>query len=292
MDKPHAQMPPPAKRPATKLPTGACDTHVHMLAGKDDFPLWEGRVESPAPGPDFDGWMDLYRQHLETLGLSRGVIVHSILYGDNNAVTLRAVRELGADFCGVGLLRDGASAADVRAFADQNIKAVRLNYVHGGVLTWDGARAMAPHLADNGMHIQMLIHADQHMDALADDIRAASVPVVLDHIGWPSAGLNPNAAGIDTMCALMEEGHLWVKLSGPYRTCNAPYTQATALVQRLADTAPDQCLWGSDWPHIMLNGAQMPHAAEMLDHLAALLTPEQVQGIFVDNPARLYGFEG
>ena len=290
MDKPNAQMPPTPSAPKRHLPDGAVDTHVHLLAGADEFPLWEGRVENPTPGPDLDGWLDLYRAHLAAMGASRGVIVHSIFYGTDNSVTVEAIRRLGDGFKGVGLLPDGASEADVDQFAGWNMKAVRLNYVHGGVLTWDGAKAMAPMLAERGMHIQMLAHADLHMEDLATDIRALPCPVVFDHIGWPANGLDPATPGFQALCALLTDGAAYVKLSGPYRTCNAPYTDADACTSALIQANPERCLWGSDWPHIMLNGAEMPHASAMLDALDRLIPDDATrQKIFVDTPAALYG---
>jgi predicted TIM-barrel fold metal-dependent hydrolase len=265
---------------------------VHLLAGASEFPLWEGRVESPAPGIDFDGWLDLYRAHLAALGCLRGLIVHSILYGTDNGVTVEAVRRMGKGFKGVGLLPDDAPEAALDQFVAWNMAAVRLNYVHGGVLSWAGAKAMAPALAERGLHIQMLAHADLHVPELADDIRALPVDVVFDHIGWPAKGLTPTSAGFQTLCALLAEGHIWVKLSAAYRMCAAPYTETDALVAALIEANPDQCLWGSDWPHIMLADAAMPTAATLLDAFDRVVPNDNVrQRILVDNPARLFGFD-
>ncbi|MEL7098671.1 MAG: amidohydrolase family protein [Pseudomonadota bacterium] len=288
MDKPFAPPPPAPQTPETKLPTDACDTHVHLMGGQGDFPLWEGRTENPADGIDFDGWIKMYHEHLDTLGFSRGIIVHSIFYGKDNTVTLTTLETLGPRFKGVGLLPDGATRADVRALADNGIKAVRLNYVHGGVLSWDGAREMAHLLADHGMHIQMLLHADKHLDDLAKDIERLPVPLVIDHLGWPSADLSVSGPGIATACALMGEGHIHMKLSAPYRMVGPPYEPAAALIRRYLDAADERCLWGSDWPHVMLNGAEMPHAADLLDQVGRLTTPEERQTVFADTPSALF----
>ncbi|MEP3055557.1 amidohydrolase family protein [Ascidiaceihabitans sp.] len=290
MDKPDAQMPPRPTAPKIPLPKGACDAHVHLVAGRDDFTLWEGRVENPAPGPNFNQWLSLYQQHLDTMGFERGVIVHSILYGTDNSVTVEAVRRMGNNFKGVGLLPDGATETQIGQFAEWNMCAVRLNYVHGGVLTWDGAKAMAPALAERGLHIQMLCHADQHMDALAADIKSLPVPVVFDHITWPTQGLAANGKGIDTLCALLDSGKIWIKLSALYRMCDAPFDAAAKLVERLIKTNPDRCLWGSDWPHLMLNGADMPNGANLLDALDNVASTQDRQKIFVDNPNALFKF--
>ena len=87
------------------------------------------------------------------------MIVHSILYGTDNGVTVAALDRLGDGFRGIGLLPDSASEADLDQFAEWNMAGVRLNYVHGGVLSWDGVQAMAPRLAARNLHVQMLMHA-------------------------------------------------------------------------------------------------------------------------------------
>lgn len=292
MDKPDALMPPTPQAPRKQAPDGACDAHVHLVAGRGEFPLWQGRVENPAPGPDLDGWLEMFRTQLNTLGFSRGVIVHAILYGTDNSVTVEAVRRMGTGFKGVGLLADGASDQQMDAFVDWNMAAVRLNYVHGGVLSWQGARAMAPALAERGLHIQMLCHADQHMSELADDVRALKTDVVFDHIGWPKEALTPDSAGFQALCRLLADGKAWVKLSALYRMCPAPYTQADPLVAALIAANPERCLWGSDWPHLMLADAQMPQAADLLNAFDRVVPDEQTrQRILVDNPARLFGFD-
>ncbi len=287
---PNAQMPPASRAPLLRAPQGACDAHVHLVACAGEFPLWDGRVENPAPGPTLDRWLDLYRTHLDTLGFSKGVIVHSILYGTDNSVTVEAVKRMGAGFRGVGLLPDGASEDQIDAFASWNMAAVRLNYVHGGVLSWDGAKAMAPALADRGLHIQMLAHADRHVEALSEDIRALPVDVVFDHVGWPADGLNTQSQGFKALCALLSEGRVWVKLSALYRMCNAPYDRVDQLVEALIAANPERCLWGSDWPHLMLADAKMPHAAELLDAFDRIVPDATTRHrILVDNPARLFG---
>ncbi|WP_299411752.1 amidohydrolase family protein [uncultured Sulfitobacter sp.] len=291
MDKPEAPMPPEPRAPLRRAPQGAVDTHVHMLAGVDEFPLWDGRVENPAAGPTLDGWIALLEEQMDALGIARCVLVHSIFYGTDNSVTAEALRRMSPRVRGVGLLPDGASEEQIDAFAGMGMDAVRLNYVHGGVLTWDGARAMAPALAVRGMHIQMLCHADQHMEDIADDIRTLPCPVVFDHVAWPSAGLDPNGAGIDTLCALLAEGRAFVKLSGLYRLCDAPYTDADALVAKLIAANPQACLWGTDWPHIMLNGAGMPEGAALLDAFDRVVPSDALrQQILCDNPLKLYRF--
>lgn len=290
MAKPIAPLPPKAQAAPHKAPPGACDTHVHLLAAPSEYPLFDGRTEDP--GQTFAEYMQYYRAHLVALGIERGVVVQSIFYGTDNSVTVEAVRQMGPGFTGIGLLPDGATEQQLDHFADWNLAGVRLNYVHGGVLTWDGAKAMAPMLAERGMHIQMLMHADQHMEELADDVANCPVPVVFDHIGWPTdLAAGPDSPGFQALCRALSNGDAYVKLSGLYRLSNAPYDATDACVAALVAANPERCLWGSDWPHIMLNGAEMPAGINLWEAFHRVVPDEATrQKILVDNPAELYNF--
>lgn len=289
MPLPRADLPlDPPSAPRAPLPDGACDAHVHMLA--DDYPLWEGRVEDPAEGT-FETWAGRLERHLAALGMARVVVVHSILYGGDNAVTADAVARLGARARGIGLVRDGATEAELDALAGAGIVGVRLNYVHGGLLSWEGVRAMAPRLAARGMHVQMLANAHRHLADLAPDIRAMPVPVVFDHVGWPDLAAGVAEPGFDALRGLVADGAAHVKLSGAYRLCPAPYDAAAPHVEALLRANPEGCLWGSDWPHIMLADAARPDAGALLDALLDVATSEaDREAVLVRGPERLYGF--
>lgn len=281
----------PPKTPEVVPPPGACDAHVHMLADDAAFPLWEGRVENPAPGRLSD-WIARHRSHQATLGIERTVVVHSIFYGTDNAVTLAAVDALGRDRCrGIGLATDQATDADLDHLAEGGIAGVRLNYVHGGVLSFDGVVAMAPRLADRGLHVQMLMNAHRHMAELADAVRRLPVPVVFDHIGWPNLSAGIDEPGFAELRRLLADGACWVKLSGIYRLCDAPYEAADPAVAALVAANPERCLWGSDWPHVMLADAKTPDSGVLLDAFHRVVTDSELRRrILASNPAALYRF--
>ncbi|KAJ3959507.1 hypothetical protein N0V92_003893 [Colletotrichum tropicale] len=50
---------------------------------------------------------------------------------------------------------------------------------------------------------------------------------------------------------LVREGHLWVKLSAPYRISEGKpdYCDVKFLVRAFVDANKHRVLWGSDWPH-------------------------------------------
>ncbi|MEL7300227.1 MAG: amidohydrolase family protein [Pseudomonadota bacterium] len=286
---PRALMPPAPERPTRRAPPGAVDSHLHLVGS--DFPLWEGRVEDPADEAALETWLARYTSVMETLGFERAVLVHSILYGTDNSLTMEAVRRLGHKAKGVGLLADGARSEDIAAFAEARMVAVRLNYVHGGVLTWDGAKAMAPALADHGLHIQMLLHSHLHVREIAGDIRALPTPLVIDHLGWPDLTLGVDDPGFQTLLALVGEDHVHLKLSALYRLCPAPYDAAAPFLQAAIAANPDALLWGTDWPFLMLADAAQPSANTLLEAFDATCPSSEIrEKILVTNPARLFDF--
>jgi len=137
----------------------------------------------------------------------------------------------------------------------------------------------------------MLMNAHRHMAELDDGVRSMPVDVVFDHIGWPDVAAGPDEPGFQRLLALLAGGRAWVKLSGLYRLAGAPYEATDALVAALVAANPERCLWGSDWPHLMLADAQMPDAGVLLNALLRVVTDAATRKrILVDNPAQLYGF--
>ncbi|MBV7396819.1 amidohydrolase family protein [Mameliella sediminis] len=268
----------------TALPADAVNAHVHPVG--DDFPLWDKAVERPQPGT-LDVWLDRFRSHQSALGCTRAVMVHSILYGPDNAITLEAVRRMGPGHVAVVLVRDGATEDEIAALAQAGARAVRLNYVHGGLLSWEGMRSMAPMLAAHGLHVEMLAHSHLHLSELAPQVADLPVEVVFDHAAWPDPALGVTD-GQKALERLLAEGQAWTKLSAAYRHTPEPGT----LFRRLAEANPERLLWGSDWPHLMLGAASMPDAGTELNTLLDALPDTATQNrIFTENPARLYRFD-
>lgn len=292
-ERPAAMVAPhPPAMPAERAPRGACDTHIHMVAAPGEMPLWDGRVEDPAPGLALADYLARYRALQATLGTSRTVVVQSILYGADNRLCLDAVEHLGRTATrAVCIAPDAAPDAVLDDLAARGAAAVRLNYVHGGLLTWDGAQEMAPRLAARGMHLQMLVHAGRHLETIAPVVRSLPVPVVFDHLAWPDVAQGPDEAGFRALLALVAEGAAYVKLSGIYRLARAPWEATDPFVAALVAANPERCLWGTDWPHLMLADAAMPDAGRLLDAFHRVVTnDEHRRRILVDNPAALYRF--
>jgi predicted TIM-barrel fold metal-dependent hydrolase len=119
------------------------------------------------------------------------------------------------------------------------------------------------------------------------------VEVVIDHMGRPDTRHGTGAPGFQALIRLLQGGRGWSKLSAPYRTSVQPFPHAdiTPFAHALVAAAPDRLVWGSDWPHVMLDTA-MPNDGDLCDQLATWAPDAATRTkILVSNPARLYGFK-
>ena len=72
--------------------------------------------------------------------------------------------------------------------------------------------------------------------------------------------------------------------------CRIPYDDITPFARALVAAAPDQLVFGTDWPHVMMGG-EMPNTGALIEQLAVWVPDEAARKkILVDNPARLYRF--
>jgi len=193
------------------------------------------------------------------------------------------------------------------------VRAIRLNLAVQGQCEVAVARRQITQalqvLPDCGWSLQL--HADLGLiDAVADVIAQANVPVVLDHFARLRADLTVKQPGFATLLALLASSRVWIKLSALYHTRNqsklssvaADVCQLTPFVQKMIGVAPDRLLWGSDWPHTggaARGSGSVPGQIELfrpVDDAAALAALYEWTGealyrqILVDNAARLYGF--
>jgi predicted TIM-barrel fold metal-dependent hydrolase len=132
--------------------------------------------------------------------------------------------------------------------------------------------------------------------AAKDVLYRLPCPMVFDHLAHM-----PEPAGIDhpafaVVVDLLQRRKAWLKLSGAYADTKVgppTYADSTVVAKAYVKAAPDQLVWGSDWPHPSEQGkpAPLPDDALLFDLLAQWAPDEAVRNrILVDNPAKLYGF--
>jgi 2-pyrone-4,6-dicarboxylate lactonase len=284
---PLCQGPDPRPRPpGFTLPAGATDCHAHVIGPFSLFELQEERSYTPPEAP-----LAAYRTLLDTLGLERGVVVQPSVFGTNNACTLDALAKHRNRLRGIAVVDPTVTDGMLERMAGNGIRGIRFNLLFRGGVSTDHLTRLARRIERFGWHIQLLIDG-RSLPALAPDLMRLPVDIVIDHMGHIPTSAGIQDPGFKQLLKLVREGRTWVKLSGANRTSvmGPPYHDTIPFAQALVDADPTRLVWGSDWPHVAIDGP-MSNDGEFLD-LLKLWVPDERQRhlVLVENPARLYGF--
>ena len=288
--------------PATLLPSGSTDTHLHVFEPAD-FPYATPRSYTPGAAT----FEDMVALH-SALGVHRRVLVQPSVYGTDNRCLLSAVARAGQARCrAIAVVDlDSVDTAAVDALHAAGVRGIRLNLAVRHEADLQRARDQflqaARAITRPDWCVQVHCSGDL-LGVLADALYAFDVPVVLDHF----AGLHPSTAhdahpALQALMHLLASGRVLVKLSADYRASDTPepHEDLAPLARQLIDQHADRLLWGSDWPHT--GGANRNPAViepfRRVDLPGALTRLRGWCGdaavfeqILVHNPARLYGFD-
>ena len=239
----------PSEAVAFEVPRDACDSHVHIVGNPVQFPMSKDRDYTPPPAT-----ADEYSQVLKVLNCDRAIIVTPTIYGSDNSATLAAIRLLGPGHArGVALIDESMSPGILGALTEGGIVGMRLFLGGSGRFNpaaWAKRLQARIDLAKKQRwHIQISTPPDV-IAALAAQLAASPVPLVLDYFGWAQGGIAQ--PGFEAVLSLLKSGHVYVKLAEPYRLSKqAPdYQDLVPVVQALVTANQDRLLWGSGWPHV------------------------------------------
>ncbi len=282
---------PQPRQPRLRLPAGACDCHAHVFGPWSAYPYAKARIYTPP-----DALPSAYQSLLATLGVERAVLVQPSVYGTDNQAMLDAMAAMGARCRGVAVVEPSVSDGELERLHAAGVRGVRINVVdvkeNKGVIDMAPLSALAQRIAPLGWHVEFLMHADEfpQLDRLFADF---PVPIVLGHLGYMRTDKGLQDAGFQAMLRLMRAQRCWVKLTGPYRISSRalPYEDVTPYAHALLDAAPQQVVWGTDWPHVMVKSG-MPNDGDLADLLSAWIPDATLRDqVLAANPKRLYGFD-
>lgn len=276
--------------PALRLPAGACDAHVHVFGPAARFPYAPGRNFTPVDAPK-EALFALHR----TLGISRCVIVQSMVHGRDNAVVEDAIAAGDGRYLGVALVPADVPERELARLAAAGFRGVRFNFMKhlAGATDVGAILALTQRLKAHGMHLQVHF-ASELVHELGAPLARSAVPVVIDHMGRVDARRGPQHPDFAALFALLRNPLFRVKVSGIDRidaqAGGAPaYEAGVALARRLVEAYPDRCLWGSDWPHP--NHTHVPDDAALVNALARIAPdPGKLRQLLVTNPQAFYRF--
>ena len=279
---------PHPRRPRTPAPAGAIDCHVHLFGPASRYPFHPGSRYTSA-----DALPETQIALQDTLGLAGAVVVSGGGYGQETRHLEEVLERFPDRFRGVALLPNDVTKAHIARLDRLGVRGARfVSAGHHGALPRLSAR-VAHLVAEFGWHVQFYPAGDDLL-AHEEQLLSLPVPVVLDHFAAIPAAGGVGQPAFACLLRLLETGRVWVKLSGPMR-CDPgefPYASVTPMAQALVQHAPQRLLWGSDWPHVNMNGRQMPNDGDLFDLLSEWVPDAQTrERILVDHPREVYGFK-
>jgi predicted TIM-barrel fold metal-dependent hydrolase len=275
------------REPKLTLPPKSADCHCHVFGPRDKYPWAANRLYTPPP-VTLENYLDMLR----TTGFERGVMVQTGLYGNDNRFILDSIKAHPDTLRGIALIGEGVTDREIEDLARGGVRGFRVNRTAKTGLAFDVARRLAERVRGFGMHVQFLLDIEDHPDG-DRFFGSFATEVVIDHMGRPDPSKGVNAPGFQALIRLLKSGRGWAKMSAPYRTSREapPYHDITPFAHALVEAAPDRLVWGSDWPHVLLE-TTMPNDGDLVDQIAVWVPDEGVRRrILVDNAEKLYGFE-
>ncbi|MFK4443884.1 putative TIM-barrel fold metal-dependent hydrolase [Caballeronia udeis] len=245
-----------------KVPANVVDSHCHIF-DPVAFPYSSRRRYTP-PSATVE---DLRRFHA-AIHVRCTVCVQPSVYGTDNACLLDALKQLGPDARGVAVIDKRFSGQQIDDLMGGGVVGVRINLEVGKDRNFDSAITRLEETVRTlgGRNLIIQIYAALPIiDELAPRIQVQPHPVIIDHFGLAKGADGPEQDGMSSLLGLMQSRKVFVKLSGPYQISllGPGYADTVVIGRTLVDSAPDQVIWGSDWPHT--GGSERPANAKPTD---------------------------
>ena len=280
------------RRPHLKLPTGACDTHLHVYGPFDRYPLAPERRYDPDPHSTLDDYLKVHK----ALGLERAVIVTGSANGTNNQITLDAIARMNGRFKGLALVDPDVSDSELKKLQSGGITGFRIKGRNpsspGGMRVKETPR-MIERTQGFGWHVEFMSESMQEVIATAPILSSLNVPYVFDHVAHaePDQHQNSDKEFAELMAILKNEEHAWITLYSFYQLSKsgAPdYADMVEVIQAIIAARPDHIVWGSNWPHGNIR-VPTPNDGDLVDFLLAAAPDETTrEKVLSENPAKLY----
>jgi len=275
-------------KPETTLPPGATDTQMHMY-----LPGFPSEPGGPPLPPGLPGPVE-YRQVMDWLGIERVVITQGNAHQANNDCLLACLSAMGACARGVAVIGADTGEAELRHLHNSGVRGARIMDLPGGTMGIDRLAEVDAITAAWGWCLAVQFDGANlltHFDRLA----AIRSRWILDHHGKFLTGLMPGSAEIDAIKRLIDGGNCWFKFAGCYessRQGGPDFADIAAYSSAIAQYAPERIIWGSNWPHNLIQRTEnYPDDARLLDTVLSWIGSSKAQHhALVDNPAVLFDF--
>jgi len=273
--------------PRLKLPPKATDTHMHVY--DDRFP---GREGGP-PKPPLPATLDDYRKLQAWLGLERVVFVQGAAYQFDNACLLNTLENYDGEARAVAVVAPDVEEATLEDLTRRGVRGARQMHFPGGAIGFDDLLVVDARVRSFGWHVIVQFNGRDMLERLPA-LEALQGDYIIDHAGKFIPPVSTDDPAFTALLKLIDRGNCYVKISACYETSEVgvpSYADVGEISKALIAHAPERMLYASNWPHVSAPIDKQPDDGQLLDLMADWAPDEAVrQMIFVDNPARLYGF--
>src|SRR5262249_4181825 len=243
--------------------------------------------------------VEAYLQIARRLGFTRYVFVQPSAYGYDNSCMLDSMRAIAPDRRRAIVHLDETKTSDsqLAEWHAVGVRGIRVNVSPVRKPEAGLADALRPRIAryaavarEIGWHLDLLAPG-WLVSELMPSLRTLPVAFTVAHMGLFPAAQGIEQRGFKEFLSLVADGsgRCWVKLTGIYRFSQDPtFADVKPFAQALIATAPDQLIWGSDYPHLSFH--DRVGTIGLYNKLADWADAGERQRILVDNPARLFAF--
>jgi predicted TIM-barrel fold metal-dependent hydrolase len=277
-------------------PAGSCDCQLHIYANAQRYP-----ARPTAPYQPLDATFDDVRRVHKAMNFSRGVIVHSAIYGSDHSLLLDALEGLPPEerknWRGTANLDDSVSDAEIERLTKAGVTAARINFVKYLHATPDGksVERVFDRLREIGWHARLHVVASDLVEHRRFLAGIKDVPMMIEHMGHVDFDQGLEQPAAQFILEMLRHENWWLLASNGNRDSvqDAMWDDALPYGRAFIAAAPDRTIWGTDWPHPMWHKRMMNDAEEVeLLYRYVDYDKDLIRKILVDNPAKLYGFEG
>ncbi len=274
--------------PKRALPPLATDCHIHLF----DTANYPTSQDGPA-APE-DALIAHYQSVQNWLGLERVVIVQGNAYHKDNRYLLAALKHFGAAARGVVAVGPEVSDPDLETMTALGVRGARIMDILQGAVGMDQLLGVNAKVHPFGWSLIVQFDGREIIERMSV-LKQIKGDYVIDHTGKFLRPVSVDSAEFSALLHLLDRGNCYVKLAGCYETSQVGYPgyeDLAALSRALIRHAPDRVIWGTNWPHNMATSrGTYPDDVHLLDLVMDWAGSEEIiQQIFVENPARLYGF--
>ena len=266
------------------MPVHACNAHLHII--DPAFPN-DGKAREQI------GTVETYQKIASEYHIPRAVFVQAKPFGLDNSCLLDAVQKFGMQNArGIAVLNSSVTDKELEKLNAGGIRGVRFSVWNpkNAVVSFDDCQPLSERIKDMGWNVQLHMSAAQLLQH-ADTIRRLNCRIVIDHMGRLDPALGIKDPAYPFLCEMIDRGHTWVKLSGPYinTKTGAPWNDASQTALAIADYAPERVVWGSDFPHV--TEKIKPDERALIELIPQWFPSERSRRLaLAENPQELYGF--